>query len=148
MHPILDALDGTPHEWIKKLLFTFNEGNIGKFEALAPLFPKEVRSPVSYSCHPVLYTYFFLGLWVRQPILQENYPFLRQKICLMALIESVFKRDAYDRTMSFQTIAEETRLPLDEVEHLIMKALRCVPALFVSALRLAGLSSRWFGGLG
>lgn len=44
MHPILDALDGTPHEWIKKLLFTFNEGNIGKFEALAPLFPKEVRA--------------------------------------------------------------------------------------------------------
>lgn len=42
MHPILDSLDGTPHEWIKKLLFTFNEGNIGKFEALAPLFPKEV----------------------------------------------------------------------------------------------------------
>lgn len=68
-----------------------------------------------------------LFVWRRiQPILQENYPFLRQKICLMALIESVFKRNAYDRTMSFQTIAEETRLPLDEVEHLIMKALRCV----------------------
>ncbi|KAF7295172.1 Saccharopine dehydrogenase [Mycena indigotica] len=98
MHPILDSLDKTPHEWIKKLLFTFNEGNIGKFEALAPLFPKE-------------------------PILQSNYAFLRQKICLMALIESVFKRAANDRTMSFQTIAEETRLPLDEVEHLVMKAL-------------------------
>lgn len=41
----------------------------------------------------------------------------------MALIESVFKRGAYDRTMSFQTIAEETRLPLEEVEHLLMKAL-------------------------
>ncbi|TFY77377.1 hypothetical protein EWM64_g6637 [Hericium alpestre] len=98
MHPILDSLDGTPHDWLKKLLFTFNEGNIGKFEALAPLFPKE-------------------------PILQENYPYLRQKICLMALIESVFKRNAYDRTMSFQTIAEETRLALEEVEHMIMKAL-------------------------
>ncbi|KAG5652718.1 hypothetical protein H0H81_003969 [Sphagnurus paluster] len=98
MHPILDALVGTPHEWIKKLLFTFNEGNIGKFEALAPLFPQE-------------------------PILQENYAFLRQKICLMALIESVFKRNADDRTMSFLTIAEETRLPVDEVEHLVMKAL-------------------------
>jgi len=98
MHPILDALNGTPHDWIKKLLFTFNEGNIGKFEALAPLFPQE-------------------------PILQENYAFLRQKICLMALIESVFKRNADDRTMSFQNIAEETRLPLDEVEHLVMKAL-------------------------
>ena len=41
----------------------------------------------------------------------------------MALIESVFKRGPYDRTMSFQTIAEETRLPLEEVEHLLMKAL-------------------------
>ncbi|TFK32949.1 hypothetical protein BDQ12DRAFT_616188 [Crucibulum laeve] len=98
MHPILDALNDTNHEWIKKLLFTFNEGNIGKFEALAPLFPKE-------------------------PILQENYAFLRQKICLMALIESVFKRPTGDRTMTFQSIAEETRLPIDEVEHLVMKAL-------------------------
>lgn len=55
MHPILDALDQTPHEWIKKLLFTFNEGNIGKFEALAPLFPKEVspvlRPPPSMEIH-------------------------------------------------------------------------------------------------
>jgi 26S proteasome regulatory subunit N9 len=47
----------------------------------------------------------------------------------MALIESVFARGAYDRTMSFQTISEETRLPLDEVEHLIMKALRCLLSL-------------------
>jgi hypothetical protein len=43
MHPILDDLDHSEYDWIKKLLFTFNEGNIGKFEALAPLFPKEVR---------------------------------------------------------------------------------------------------------
>ena len=111
MHPILDSLDGTQHEWIKKLLFTFNEGNIGKFEALAPLFPKE-------------------------PILQENFAFLRQKICLMALIESVFKRHANDRTMSFQTIAEETRLPANEVEHLVMKALRYdIPSIVLALIR-------------
>lgn len=99
MHPILSSLDSTPHEWIKKLLFTFNAGDIGKFEALAPLFSKE-------------------------PILQQNYPFLRQKICLMALIESVFRRNADSRTIPFQTIAEETRLDLGDVEHLVMKALR------------------------
>ncbi|OCH87179.1 PCI-domain-containing protein [Obba rivulosa] len=98
MHPILDALDHTPHDWLKKLLFIFNEGNIGKFEALSPVFTQE-------------------------PILQEHFTFLRQKICLMALIESVFKRGAYDRTITFQTIAAEVRLPLDEVEHLLMKAL-------------------------
>jgi 26S proteasome regulatory subunit N9 len=103
MHPILDSLDKTDHEWLKKLLFTFNEGNIGKFEALAPIFPKEA-------------------------ILQENYAFLRQKICLMALIESVFKRQANDRTMSFKTIGEENRLPIEEVEYLVMKALRFVRA--------------------
>lgn len=53
MHPILDAFNGTPHEWIKKLLFTFNEGNIGKFEALAPLFPQEVSTPRSGSGSPI-----------------------------------------------------------------------------------------------
>ncbi|KAL5478831.1 RPN9 [Sanghuangporus weigelae] len=98
MHSILSSLDGTPHEWIKKLLFTFNAGDIGKFEALAPLFPKE-------------------------PILQQNYPFLRQKICLMALIDSVSRRNRDSRTISFQTIAEETRLDVGDVEHLVMKAL-------------------------
>ena len=51
MHPILDALDNTQHDWIKKLLFTFNEGNIGKFEALAPLFPQEVRACVHVCLH-------------------------------------------------------------------------------------------------
>lgn len=118
MHPILDALDNTQHDWIKKLLFTFNEGNIGKFEALAPLFPQEVRDGCG---EPYETGEAEIGL---QPILEQNYPFLRQKICLMALIESVFKRSANDRTMTFQTIAEETRLAIDEVEHLIMKALR------------------------
>lgn len=49
MHPILDSLDNTPHDWIKKLLFTFNEGSIGKFEALAPLFPKEVAYHSQFS---------------------------------------------------------------------------------------------------
>jgi len=44
----------------------------------------------------------------------------------MALIESVFRRPVNDRTMTFQTVAEETRLPVDEVEHLVMKALRFV----------------------
>ena len=125
MHPILDALDNTQHDWIKKLLFTFNEGNIGKFEALAPLFPQEVRC-VRACCMRGGVLQRRAALTPEQPLLEENYPFLRQKICLMALIESVFKRNSNDRTMSFQTIAEETRLPLDEVEHLVMKALRFV----------------------
>jgi 26S proteasome regulatory subunit N9 len=52
----------------------------------------------------------------------------------MALIESVFKRmgtGSAGKTMSFQTIAEETKLPQDEVEHLVMKALRYVEIVTV-----------------
>ncbi len=63
-----------------------------------------------------------------QPILESSLPFLRQKICLMALIQTAFarSRDGSSRLMTFQSIAEATRLPVHEVEHLIMKALRSV----------------------
>lgn len=45
----------------------------------------------------------------------QNVQFLRQKLCLMALIELVFKRPGNDRRISFQIIAQETRLPVDDV---------------------------------
>ncbi|KAG8797762.1 26S proteasome regulatory subunit [Serendipita sp. 411] len=113
MHPILDSLKHTPEEWLRNLLFTFNEGNIQKFDSLTPLFPKE-------------------------PILQQSFPFLRQKICLMALIEAVFRRKPSERTLTFQTIAEETQTPLGEVEHLVMKALRyACPCYVITGLRFS-----------
>ena len=50
-------------------------------------------------------------------------PFLRQKLCLMALVEIVFSRGTDDRTLTFQDISNQVRIPLAEVEHLVMKAL-------------------------
>ncbi|ORY57988.1 hypothetical protein BCR35DRAFT_309515 [Leucosporidium creatinivorum] len=97
MHPILDALTGTEHESVQNLLFAFNAGDIAKFEALVPSLSDE--------------------------ILQTNYAFLRQKICLMALIEAVFRRPTSDRVIPFSVIASDARVPIDEVEHLVMKAL-------------------------
>ncbi len=44
----------------------------------------------------------------------------------MALIEAVFRRPTTDRVLPFSIIAAETRLPADEVEHLVMKALSYV----------------------
>ncbi|RHZ68391.1 hypothetical protein Glove_295g29 [Diversispora epigaea] len=41
----------------------------------------------------------------------------------MSLIEAVFKRNADNRTIPFGVIAAETRLPIEEVEYLVMKAL-------------------------
>lgn len=48
---------------------------------------------------------------------------LRQKICLMSLTETVFKRSSDNRSIPFGTISSETKLPLEEVEILVMKAL-------------------------
>ncbi|KAK4057286.1 DNA topoisomerase 1 [Microbotryomycetes sp. JL221] len=98
MHPILESLIGTEHEPIKDMLFAFNSGDITKFESLVPSLSNE-------------------------PILKDNYAFLRQKICLMALIESVFKRPTNDRVLPFSVIANDARVPVNEVEHLLMKAL-------------------------
>lgn len=98
MHPVLDSLKATPHEYLRDLLFAFNAGDMTKFDAIAAKFDSK-------------------------SLLQSNISFLRQKICLMALIETVFKRNASDRVLPFNVIATETRLPADEVEHLVMKAL-------------------------
>ncbi|XAO22781.1 hypothetical protein I312_101555 [Cryptococcus bacillisporus CA1280] len=99
-HPILQTLTGTEYEWIKTMISAFNAGEIGKFESLCNNLPNE-------------------------PILEASLSFLRQKICLMALIQTVFARprDGSSRLMTFQSIGEATRLPVHEVEHLIMKAL-------------------------
>lgn len=145
IHPILDALDGSEQAWLKGLLFTFNEGNIGKFEALGPRLGEEVCLVRQFAFDPVLMIHIY-----PKPILSANYAFLRQKICLMALMEAVFKRTANNRSMTFQTIAEEVRLPRDEVEHLVMKALRSVAYNFISdgifmRMVLFRLASNLFG---
>lgn len=44
MHPILDALIGTPHEWLRNLLFAYNVGDLAKFETLSVNFAQMVRN--------------------------------------------------------------------------------------------------------
>ncbi|KAK9454777.1 hypothetical protein V1511DRAFT_500945 [Dipodascopsis uninucleata] len=98
LHPVLDSLKNTDFNWLRDLLFVFNAGQISKYENLES------------SIETV-------------PILKSATPFLREKIRLMALIEAVFQRPASDRTLSFDAIAKETHMVLDEVEHLVMRAL-------------------------
>jgi len=98
LHPILDSLLGTEHEWLRVLLFAYNTGDLGKYDAL-------------------------LGHFHKQVLFQEKQTFLRQKLCLSALTETVFRRAPHDRTLDFATIMRETGVPLEEVEYLLMKAL-------------------------
>lgn len=97
-HPILEALKGTDKEWLVNLLYAFNSGNISRFEELKK--------------H-----------WGAQPDLAASEIPMRQKISLLCLMEMTFKRPATNRQLTFQEIAAETRLPENEVEMLVMKAL-------------------------
>lgn len=69
MHPILESLVGTEREWLKNLLFAFNSGDIGKFEALAPHFAHEVNKRSVWQCHggldmtAAIKSVFFLTLY-------------------------------------------------------------------------------------
>ena len=98
LHPILDSLKDTEHTWLRGLLFAFNAGDLNKFNALVVHFKK-------------------------QPLLESQTSFLREKILLSALTEAVFRRPPHDRAMSFQTILQETKVFPEEVEYMLMKAL-------------------------
>merc|ERR1719239_332348 len=97
-HPILGSLKGTPNEWLMDLLFSFNCGDINAFEKMAPQ-------------------------WKTQPDLRSQETQLREKIRLLCLMEMTFKRKAFDRQLSFSEVAEQTRLPLNQVEVMVMRAL-------------------------
>ncbi|KAJ2655298.1 26S proteasome regulatory subunit [Coemansia sp. RSA 1200] len=98
-HPILDSLKGTEHEWMMDLLLAFNSGDIAKYETMAASLNS-------------------------QPLLKQQQSMLQQKIRLMALIESMFKRQgAGTRMVPFNAVAAETKMPVNDIEHLVMKAL-------------------------
>jgi len=81
-----------------ELLFAFNAGDIDKFHGLA-------------------------GHWKKQLDLAAQEGEMLEKIVLLCLMEMTFKRAATNRRLTFQDIASEAKIPLDEVEMLVMKAL-------------------------
>ena len=60
-----------------------------------------------------------------QPALLQNTNFLKEKITLMCLTETLFQciGPTGDRTVSFEAIATASNLPVDQVELLVMRAL-------------------------
>ncbi|KAJ5564475.1 26S proteasome regulatory subunit rpn9 [Penicillium tannophilum] len=98
LHPILDSLTNTPHNWLRDLLFAFNRGDLTAYDVLA-------------------------GNISKNKLLESHKVFLYQKISLAALTEMVFRRPPHDRSLAFSAIASETKVQPDEIEHLVMKAL-------------------------
>lgn len=98
IHPILESLQNTENEWLIQLLNAFNKGDIPTFEQMKPK-------------------------WGSIPDLLAQEVKLRKKISLLCLMEMTFSRPADKRSIRFEEIAAETKLPLNEVEILIMTGL-------------------------
>ncbi|RFU75490.1 proteasome regulatory particle subunit [Trichoderma arundinaceum] len=99
LHPILDTLGRSEDDaWLRELLFAYNRGDLAAYDVLSDNIASN-------------------------KLLNDNSDSLRQKIYLAALTEAVFRRPPHDRTMTFATISQETKVQPQEIEHLVMKAL-------------------------
>jgi len=103
-HPVVSTLESGEYAWLAQLLRAFNAGDIAKYESLVTMHHKKLEE---------------------QPALLANTNFLKEKITLMCLTETLFKRIGPngDRSVPFAEIATASKLPLDQVELLLMRAL-------------------------
>lgn len=60
-----------------------------------------------------------------QPALVSKQDYVKEKVALLALMVLVFQRPPHERNIPFLEIAETTRLPVEQVEWLVMRALSC-----------------------
>lgn len=100
-HKILGSI-GDDKVWIVHILKAFSAGNIERYEKLV----------VEYA-----------DILNHQPILVQQKPLLAQKMSILGLIELIFQQTLHDRTISFETIAKFTKLPIEDIEFLLIKSL-------------------------
>jgi len=103
-HPVVATLESTDFAWLADLLRAFNAGDIAQYESLVQSHGPKLEA---------------------QPALLANTTFLKEKITLMCLTETLFQRigPSGDRTVPFTAIASAANLPVEQVELLVMRAL-------------------------
>ncbi|VUZ55166.1 unnamed protein product [Hymenolepis diminuta] len=98
-HEVLESLRSKPDAaWLVDLLHAFNRGDL---DCIVQLKPK----------------------WSAVNDLAAAAGLLQEKALLLALMEMFFRRPSNQRTVSFADIVAATKLPLDKVEALVMRAL-------------------------
>ena len=98
----MSALEGTDKFWLADLLRAFNRGDIDAFNAIAGNNAKAFES---------------------QPALVNKRDYVKEKVALLALMELIFHRPTHERNIEFMDIAQATRLPMEQVEWLVMRAM-------------------------
>lgn len=106
---IVQSLRSTEHEWLLLVLEAFNHGDLDKYEKVC----KESASKMN-----------------AQQVLVTQQDFLKQKITILALLQLAFSR-SLQHSISFEDVEKACKLPIDEVEHLLM---RCMSLGLISGI--------------
>jgi 26S proteasome regulatory subunit N9 len=101
-HPILESLRRSSGAWLVDLLECFHAGDLARYGKLRVQFAAQLSA---------------------QADLAAQSQRLQEKITILGLMELVFRLPSDQRTIRFQTVAAATGLQVEEVEHLVMKAL-------------------------
>jgi len=99
--PILVALKGSPNQWMHDLVLAMNRGSIDEFNSIVDANRAQ---------------YF------AQPSLSSRHDNIKKKIVLLALMNIAFERPSHDRQILFADISARTRIPMDQVEWVLMRA--------------------------
>jgi len=101
-HPIIESLEGGQFVWLLDVVKAFNEGDLHEYDQLC------VKHAAALNA---------------QPALVANERKLREKITILSLLQIIFHLPADHREISLSDIAAKTKLNVDGVEYLLMKAL-------------------------
>lgn len=99
---ILNALQGTDNEYLVKLMQASADGDVNALEGISKDYATVISS---------------------QPALVNRADVVKEKITLLALVSMVFERPSSERTLSFDDIAVRTKMEVDKVEWIVMRAL-------------------------
>jgi len=100
--PILRCLVGTPNEWLHDLVLSLNSGDIDQFNLIVDKYKEQYYS---------------------QPALASMHEKVKQKVVLLCLMNIAFERSSNDRQIRLCDIATATRIPLVDVEWVLMRAM-------------------------
>ncbi len=99
---ILNVLKGTDNEYLVKLMEASANGDVDALEQISKDYSTAIAS---------------------QPALVGRADVVKEKITLLALVNMIFERPSSERTLSFEDIAVRTKMSIDQVEMVVMRAL-------------------------
>jgi 26S proteasome regulatory subunit N9 len=99
---ILKSLINTDYEWLYEILKALNTANIEEFEDCLVRYHAQIT---------------------HNEDIAKNEAQLQKKIRILAFLDLIFHRDKGDRNLDFQLIADTTKMGVEEIEFLVMKAM-------------------------